>query len=212
MNQSRAQCSVSHGAEWRPYLGVLDASLGSTVASLGGEQTFQQLHLVERDFGTERPQTGSLTMLVVHLQPLAHKPAKRRPDKIRCKPLVRHTVVQYYSTRVWKSEAHLRWSWGQAWSNNIRDWRKAVSGRWPGPTVLKKLAAMGPRGLRVASGGGNGSMWRTDTAKLLRVNLRSSSGRDSSLCGLDAWAETRQWQFIGNSWFLKREPWSQIKF
>lgn len=39
--------SKRRGAERRPDLGVLDVSLGSTVASLGGEQTLQQLRLVE---------------------------------------------------------------------------------------------------------------------------------------------------------------------
>lgn len=48
-------------------LGVLDASLGATGDGLGGEKTLQKLHLVEGDVGTESPQAGSLTVLIVDL-------------------------------------------------------------------------------------------------------------------------------------------------
>lgn len=48
---------------------------------------------------------------------------------------------------------------------------------------------MGPRGLGAASGGGSGSMWRTDTARLLSVSLNTSSGLDSSPWVLEGWAE-----------------------
>lgn len=57
--------------------------------------------------------------------------------------------------------------------------------------MLKKCAARGPRGLGAASGGGSGSMWRTEIARLLNVNFNTSSGRDSSPWVLDGWAEIR---------------------
>lgn len=60
--------------------------------------------------------------------------------------------------------------------------------------MLKKCADIGPSGLGAASGGGSGSMWRTETARLLSVNLNTSSGLDSSPWVLDGWAETQQWQ------------------
>ena len=60
--------------------------------------------------------------------------------------------------------------------------------------MLKKCEAMGPRGLGAASGGGSGSIWRTETARLLSVNFNTSSGLDSSPWVLDGWAEIQQWQ------------------
>lgn len=60
--------------------------------------------------------------------------------------------------------------------------------------MLKKCVAIGPRGLGAASGGGSGSMWRTETARLFNFSFNSSSGRDSSLWVLEGWAEIQQWQ------------------
>lgn len=62
-------------------LSVLNASLGATNDSLRGEQTLQQLHLVKGDVSTESPQAGSLTVLIVYLQTLAHKPADINPGQ-----------------------------------------------------------------------------------------------------------------------------------
>lgn len=59
------------------YLSVLNPPLGATDDTLRGEQTLQQLQLVQRHIGAEGPQDGSLTVLIVDLQTLAHEPADR---------------------------------------------------------------------------------------------------------------------------------------
>lgn len=59
---------------WKTNLSVLNASLGATTDNLRGEQTLQKLHLVKGDIGAKSPQAGSLTVLIVYLQALAHKP------------------------------------------------------------------------------------------------------------------------------------------
>lgn len=61
---------------------ILNSSLGATNDSLGGEQTLQELHLVQGHVSAESPQAGSLTVLVVYFQALAHKPAYTSSLKI----------------------------------------------------------------------------------------------------------------------------------
>lgn len=89
-------------------------------------------------------------------------------------------------------EIYLRWSKGQAWLNSDRDWRKASEESWSGPSTLKKCAAIGPSGLGAACAGGRGSIWRTDTTKLLSENFNTNSGLDSSPWVLDGWATTEE--------------------
>lgn len=67
-----------------------------------------------------------------------------------------------------------------------------MEGSWPGPSMLKKSLAKGARGLGAPSGGGSGSMWRTEIARLPKVILNTSSGLDSSPWALDGWAETQR--------------------
>lgn len=103
-------------------------------------------------------------------------------------------------------ELHLRWSWGQAWLNTARDWRKAVEESWPGPTMLKKCAAIGWRGLGAASGAGSGSMWRTETARLSSVSFNTSSGLDSLPWVLEGCAANRKYRknfFLLLQWATK---------
>lgn len=66
---------------WNSNLSVLNASLGATNNSLRREKTLQKLHLVKGDISAKSPQAGSLTVLIVYLQALAHKPAELSPGQ-----------------------------------------------------------------------------------------------------------------------------------
>lgn len=68
--------------EGKADLGVLSLPVGPDVP-LGGEQTLQELHLVQRHVGGERTQAGALAVLVVDLQTLAYEPTGREPVQHR---------------------------------------------------------------------------------------------------------------------------------
>jgi hypothetical protein len=70
--------SVDSNRVLQSHLGVLSLSVRAH-APLGGEETLQQLHLVQRHVGGEGAQAGTLTVLIVDLQPLAYKPTEMEP-------------------------------------------------------------------------------------------------------------------------------------
>lgn len=98
-NQSSVQRKMCLAQAWNSNLSVLNASLGATIDSLRGEQTLQKLHLVKGDVSAKSPQAGSLTVLIVYLQALAHKPENISPGQTDIKHLNDEYVLQYVFTR-----------------------------------------------------------------------------------------------------------------
>lgn len=122
---------------------VLNVSLEVATETLRWKQALQKLHLMQRHVGVGGPQAGSLTVLIADFQALDHKPANENPHQTQVSAR-QHFDPAEIASGFW---LHLRWSWGQAWLQMFRDWRKATCARCRGPSVPKKCAAMAPRGL-----------------------------------------------------------------